>query len=89
VEFDVRLMDNTMDFDKSHKYNEIKGIIKKRFLIKIIAYSLLLAAGALFTLFIFKMHGTGHYLFTKDADNIICIILIGFGVSGLIGSLQY
>ena len=78
-----------MDSDRSHKYNEIKGIIKKRFITKIIVYALLLTAGALGTLFIFNMHGTDHYLFTKDADNIICIILIGFGASGLIGAFRY
>ena len=78
-----------METDTLSKYNEIKKIIKKRFIIRIVAYALLLAFGIGFTAYLIQIHSSGHYLLQEQGDDLICLVLVGFGASGIFGSIQY
>lgn len=72
------------------KYNEIKSIIVRRFIIKIAGFSLLLLAGILLPAAVHAYHLFGHGAFAQQRpEEGLSLAAVAIGFLGIITSIQY
>jgi hypothetical protein len=76
--------------NKVEKYREIKSLVIRRFIVKIIGYSLLFVSGVLVPFVVPAMHLFRNITVGQERpENIYAIMALGIGLLGIITSIQY
>jgi hypothetical protein len=76
--------------NKVEKYRELKSLVIRRFIVKIIGYSLLFVSGVLVPFVVPAMHLFRNITVGQERpENIYAIMALGIGLLGIITSIQY
>jgi hypothetical protein len=72
------------------KFNEIRLLVIRRFIVKMSSFFLLCVAGIVFPLVVRTWHLFGRASFGQERpDNVFGVLAVGIGILGIITSVQY